>query len=300
MRIAAGLLLFCILIGGPLSAGEDPPDYLPADGEFRAWKRSEVPTHFVGGGLYGHINGGAEIFHEYSFIDLWVARYSAGGGGEITLEAYRMKSPEEAYGIFSVKRSGQEKKSQIIEGLNWVTDSQINLVKGAYYINITAFDCPGETLEAFAALVAPKIEGEPFIPPPLSRFPQEGQAASSGRFIQGQLAATAESILFGRDFWGFKTGTLAYSVRYLPSQSKAILIQFKEPATAIEDRVKRLFMEYLEDVTIRDGIVSGKNAVGRIFLFKAGGREASLIQGEQDREFADFLLDALLHPGKTH
>ncbi|MFC2156250.1 DUF6599 family protein, partial [Acidobacteriota bacterium] len=201
-----------------------------------------------------------------------------------------MRTPEEAFGIFSVKRSGQEKKSQRIKSFNWVTDGQINLAKGSFYVNITAFDCPANTLEDFAVLAGTKIKGESAVPSQLTIFPTDRQSPNSGRFIQGQLAATAESILFGSDFWGFKTGTLAYSHRYLPSNSKAILLQFKEPMPGIAGQVHSLFDEYLEYVKTEAGIVSGKNSAGNLFLFKATGSKAVLIQGERDQELAKTIL----------
>lgn len=294
MRIAATFFLLFALTCGALSAEENVPEYLPQDLEFREWMWSETPALYIGGGLFGYINGGAEIFHEYNFEELWLARYSDGGEGEITLEVYRMKTPEEAFGIFSVKRSGQEKNSPKISSINWVTAAQINLAKGPFYVNITAFDTPAGILEDFAGFVEAKIKGESAIPPLLSLFPRSHQAPNSGRFIQGQLAATAESILFGRNFWGFKTGTVAYSVRYLPSNSKAIILLFKTKISGIEELVQFLFEEYLEDVKTEGEIASGKNAVGNIFLFKSKGCKAVLIQGERNPVFAKTLLEKLL------
>lgn len=294
MRTSVFVFLVSALFCGFLAADEKIPGYLPQDLEFGKWKRAETPERFIGGGLYGFINGGAEIFHEYNFEILWVARYSDGGEGEITLEVYRMKTPEEAFGIFSVKRSGQEKKSADIKSLNWVSETQINLVKGIFYVNITAFDCPAGILEKFAGYVESKIKGESSIPPELSIFPKDQQSPNSGRFIQGQLAATSESILFGRDFWGFKTGTVAYSVRYLPSNSKVVVLYLKEKILDIEALVRSLFQEYLETVESENGIVSGKNAAGNLFFFKASGLKAVLIQGERDPVFAKTLLEKLI------
>jgi len=64
--------------------------------------------HYDGVSLTGYINGGAELYREYGFRTLTVQEVRIAGGGELTVECYRMRSPAAAFGIFSVSRFGCE------------------------------------------------------------------------------------------------------------------------------------------------------------------------------------------------
>lgn len=61
-------------------------------------KRERV---FTGSGLYGYMNGGAELFLEYGVRKL-TTRDLVYQGEEYTLDIYEMPTPEDAFGIYSV------------------------------------------------------------------------------------------------------------------------------------------------------------------------------------------------------
>ena len=292
-RTAAGFLLFGLMMGLQVFPSDDFPRFIPGDGDFRGWGRPEIPERYSRDGLYGYINGGAEIFLEYDFEELWLARYTRGEKSEITLEVYRMRTPEDAFGIFSVRRSGNEHLSIGIEALHCISEMQISGIRGVFYVNITAFDTPSTELEAFARIVLKNIPGESVEPKELSRFPGERRRAHTGRYIRGRLAAGAESILFERDIWGFDRGTTAYSVRYSTTGTRAVLLFPADPAALKTENIQALFEELMEDVTFEAGVLSGSNAVGRLFLYQKCGSAAVLVLGEEDGVFARFLLDKI-------
>lgn len=53
------------------------------------------------GALYGYMNGGSELYHEYGFEELTVKEVEV-GNNTLTLEYYRMKDALSAYGIYAV------------------------------------------------------------------------------------------------------------------------------------------------------------------------------------------------------
>ena len=59
----------------------------PKDNFVKGWVKSGQTLRFTKNDLYGHINGGAELFLEFGFNELLVQRYEK-GGEEITLEIY--------------------------------------------------------------------------------------------------------------------------------------------------------------------------------------------------------------------
>jgi len=265
--------------------------------EIGTWKPAGPPEVYKKDGLYGYINGGAELFLQYGFEELSVIRYIGGTGPaaekEITFEVYRMASPADAFGIFSLKREGGERLSLEIEAIHWLSASQAALAKGNFYINITGVKATEEEIESFAAAASRKIGAASALPPELALLPSSGRIQGSERFIQGKLAAEGESLLLDREFWGFGEGTVAVSARYGPSRTKLVIVILRAPV--LDEEVRKLFSEYLEDVTVREGVLAGKNAAGRWFLFNSVDGRAFLVPGEPDYETGMGLIRSAAH-----
>jgi hypothetical protein len=94
------VLVVSIGCGGPVVEYESGP--LPPDGFLNTWHREASPRVFEGADLYGHINGGAEVFLELGFDRLDVVRYDADGAA-VEVERYRMTDPVAALGIYLMK-----------------------------------------------------------------------------------------------------------------------------------------------------------------------------------------------------
>ncbi|MDZ7635297.1 MAG: DUF6599 family protein [Bacteroidales bacterium] len=84
--------------------------------------------------LYGYINGGAELYLEYGFDTLTVTELVC-EGRDIKVEAYRMKDPEAAFGIFSVSRFRCNGGAGLTD---YICRSayQLQFSKGPYYVSI--------------------------------------------------------------------------------------------------------------------------------------------------------------------
>ncbi len=142
-----GLLGLALLLVPLLGAALD----LPGDGVAFGWRPAGALRQFDQSNLYGHINGGAELFLEFGFRELLLQKYRC-GEREIDVEAYRMASPAAAVGIF-LMRQGQEGKS--LEGLpGWSGGDryQITARRGDLFLQINAFDGRPEDFPAMIAL----------------------------------------------------------------------------------------------------------------------------------------------------
>lgn len=321
--------------GQPTEAAARDGAILPEGGDIMrvvdgipGWTRAGAPRVFTSEGLYGHINGGAELVLQYGFRELVVhvfepAREGPKAAGaseppatkEIVLEIYRMESGEAAFGLYSTRLEGGEERRPEVVSDNWITPGQANLVKGEFLANVLASGCTDEEVGAFLAALEQKIPGEGTVRPDgMRRLPVEGMVRGSGRYIKGQLAAQNESPLLEGAFRGFGEGTaVAYAARYgaAPAVSKLILIEFRgapgasaaktgaqaaHPAAPADltEKVLAVFEEYLSDIH-RDGdTVEGQNQIGRWFLFRAEGRFAALVLGEPDKAAARSRLDEAL------
>ena len=92
------------------------------------WTRTGPPERYNKEGLYGYIDGGAEIVLQYGFRELAVSTFKPAAAPaapkEIVLEIYRMASGEAAFGLYSTKLEGGEKGWPGIGPDNWTSPGQ--------------------------------------------------------------------------------------------------------------------------------------------------------------------------------
>ncbi len=272
------------------------------------WIRDGDVETYTKDGLYGYIDGGAEIVFQYGFRELAVFKFKPAAAlpaqKELVLEIYRMESAEAAFGIYSTKLEGEEEGWPGIKSDNWVSPGQGGLVKDEYMVNILAPECTGREIGEFAAALEPKIPGKETVRPRgIAWLPRDNMVTGSWRYIKGPLAAQNESPFLEGSFWGFDAGngegtTEAYSAKYgiAPAVSKLVIIEFgKIPEAAdLYDHVLTIFKEYLKDVRRESETLEGKNQAGRWFLFGHKGLFAGLVLSEPDRKAAQARLDAAL------
>lgn len=90
--------------------------------------------HFDYDGLWGYINGGADLYFEYGFKSVTVQDFKI-NGSDFKVDIYHMKSPEAAYGIYSVSRF-RCLHSNLLNQHDCVTPYQYIAAKGKYFLSI--------------------------------------------------------------------------------------------------------------------------------------------------------------------
>jgi len=161
---------------------------LPGDDFYPGWKATGSIDHYLQQDLYGHINGGAELFLEFGFDSLLVGEYRH-AGQEITLEVYCMERPESALGIYLMK-CGKENPLSEIPARNTGSLQQMLAVKNRYVIQCNQFKGDKESRAAMIALVNGLLESIPDDADlHLWQFlPQEDIIPGSQRLIRGPYA----------------------------------------------------------------------------------------------------------------
>jgi hypothetical protein len=146
-------LFICSLMSMLLWGAASPPadlHCLPGDGIPSGWKKSESPLLFQGSNLYGHINGGSELFLEFGFEELTVQRYR-NGSEEVVIELYRMTDQVAAWGIYLMK-CGKEIPNSSISCRHTVNLYQMLGVQDRYYFQINNMEAGARGQSAMFAL----------------------------------------------------------------------------------------------------------------------------------------------------
>ena len=108
--------------------------------------------HFDGKALYGYINGGAELYREYGFVDL-TAQEMQIEGHQLVAELYRMHDSLAAFGIFSAFRG--DCAGDDASRLYWCyTPGQVLTAAGRYFLRVQRLTggSPGDGITKAVAL----------------------------------------------------------------------------------------------------------------------------------------------------
>lgn len=203
------MLILLVIVAIGCGGGEQPTDRLaPEDflpGEFTdatAQRSSEIRT-FYDDSLWQYINGGAELYYRYNFVEVATADYKT-GTTEFTVDIYRFDNPLNAYGLYSMIRPENARLVSLgVEG--FVSLGSLQFVKGEYLINLIGYDESNATNFALAQAAEELnklIPGTTDRPGTFDLFPEDKALRATDRY-------SAESFL------GIGFLTYVYSQDYL-------------------------------------------------------------------------------------
>jgi hypothetical protein len=126
-------------------------DLAPADADLTRWTNSFEPEIYVGEDLFQLINGGAEMYHEFGFVQVLSAEYVDADQHAITFELFELTDPEAAYGVYSFKRGSAGDPIEL--GNECVLqDYYLNLWSGSYVLTLTGMDNEQVTIDGIKAI----------------------------------------------------------------------------------------------------------------------------------------------------
>ncbi len=237
-------ILFClfwtVVGGGPLQAGGDR-ELLPPDGFLGKWSKAARSRLFTSADLYGHIDGGAELFLEFGFEQLTVQSFNAAPadahevspGSEIRLEVYRMSDPVAAAGVYFLK-CGKENPDSSFGDRHTVNNYQLIFERDRYFVVVN--NTGGEErlrgdMLAFARHIASRLPAEK--PMALTgTLPKEGLVAESIRLARGPYALQAIYTLGEGDILQLRRSIAAVAADYRGDSGKKTLILVDYPDAA--------------------------------------------------------------------
>jgi hypothetical protein len=248
----------------PLVVGCTAPESPCPQQNIGVWSAQDEPEVYVGDELFIYINGGAEIYHEYGFVQVAVQRYRR-GDDTVAVEIYTMEG--DAFGIYSFARSSTGHAVNLGDG-GTSADYFIHFWSGPDLAVITAeneFEDLGEAVSEIATAVAGCLRPGGVEPSLLDQLPIEGRATGSEVYLTGRLAfmnvARPAALLFA----GFEEGAAA---RYEFGEHIAVL-RWGDDAAAAQA------LQEARQLCVASGGAVIETEDGGVIEFESGGHRIS-------------------------
>jgi len=237
MREAASrLILFVALTitavspaGQARAAEPEVLGYLPREGVEPAC----AAEHFAGTRLFDYMNGGAEVYLGYGFVDLGVRDYRQ-GEAKATVAVYRMRDPAGAYGIWAANARGEPKDVGVPANL---ARGMLSFHKGRFYVRVVAKSDPAGAQPLLLDLgkkTAVRLPGTSETPPVMRALP-DGAVSGTLRFLTDPR--TARTVWFdGEGDLLLTKGTRAATAFYPGDDADIQLTRIDYPDTAAAEK----------------------------------------------------------------
>lgn len=222
-------------------------------------ERSSEPKTYVGEDLYEYIDGGAELYHQYGFVQVSTAYY-AKGEDEVVADVFEFANSDHAYGLYSALRPDEFKAVAMgVEGFS-ATGSTV-CVKGPYVVRVTGFDESSATANVIAKVASAltqQVPGTTDLPENFDLFP-------------GMFATDHSEHLYAEGFMGRQFLTDVYTQDFhLDNDTLRLLLT--------EDNSGGKFLQWSTSVTVDSALLPGLSKLpfdgGQCFAF------SSSFQGE--------------------
>jgi hypothetical protein len=184
---------------------------LPDGPALGSYANSGDPESYNAATLYGYMDGGADVFLEHGFSQLWVRRYTR-GSTQLVVELYAMRDAAAAATLYSsMRRPGKE--IEVVPGCRGdVDDSGVRVARGDRYLTCRNEDPLAQGKGAVRDLctrIVARLTGQCGVGSLFDSLPTEGRVAGSEVALAGPLGLNQRVWLasVGRD--GFERGWLA-------------------------------------------------------------------------------------------
>jgi hypothetical protein len=161
---------------------------LPGGDDMAGWKPGESSRIFKNNQLFDYIDGGADLYLEYGFVQVVTQEY-INGDQSVMVDIYEMSDAAAAFGIYSSFRDF-EKQSLEIGGSGTLFDYQVTFWQDRYYGVVMGYENNESTHAALIHLakkISDNIGTNSPQPPLLNLLPRHGLIQQSCGWVEGLL-----------------------------------------------------------------------------------------------------------------
>jgi len=260
---------------------------MPAEGSLEGWTIKDTIEVYTGDDLFFMINGGADIYLEYGFVQVAQMKFENALAEKDHLEIYEMEDSDAAYGIFSMNSSGKGVEMEMGDA-SILYDYYLHFLKGKYYVRCTTSrkeDDNIQSIKDFAGIIEKNITEKGEKPKLLKAFDIEGKDLQKIKYFEGQIALG--------NIYNFGHGSVAGFNKGIASkwEDKQLFVfayenekKRREWFASLKGKMN-MNKKFTDYTTIEDGItVKDKN--GKFISFKPFGNYYMVVKGMNWEEAA--------------
>ncbi|MFQ5712457.1 MAG: DUF6599 family protein [Candidatus Scalinduaceae bacterium] len=194
------------------------------------WQRKGKPIVYKGSNrLFEYINGGAETYLSYSFVQVSTSTYLLKGTeNSVKVDIWEFRNSDDAYGVFTKDKAGQDIKigneASLYDNYLWVWKEKYFISFEPYTGNVT----PEDVMFLGASLVN-KIPSIKVFAPVILRFlPEEGYIYGSSRFFHKKIIL--DNIYISDKF-------MDKNILNLSEQTDAVVAEYKSKKSGLPFKI---------------------------------------------------------------
>jgi hypothetical protein len=219
------------------------------------WEQQGGARHFTADNLFEYLNGNAEGYLLYGFVQMRGVTCQS-GGDSILIDVFEMTDADSAYGIFTANLDPHLPLEKVGMG-GQIMPRRALFCKDKYYVELAASPEKGQTaaLRAFVKEAEKRIPGRSAPPAALSWFPTEKLA--SVRLIP-------ESVL------GLRLLKRGFVAHYEQGQAFVVMEQSPESAAAVLSKLRQRFAEAAPAQVADEAFQADDQYLGGLCMFRKG------------------------------
>jgi hypothetical protein len=197
------------------------------------WKITQDDPVYNANNLWDIIDGAADLYLEYAFIDLHIARYFSTDSIEVKVELYRHASNVDAFGMYSQERDTGYNFIQLgVQG--YLQQGVLNYLTGSYYIKLSTYQTGNKAQDAMVTIgrkLAERLKQNNAMPKLFQVFPSKGKLSNTEQYV-------------ARNFLGYGFLNSAYVSSYKDSSTfKVFVIE-----SVVPEKANAMLADYLNAV----------------------------------------------------
>ncbi|MEW6455527.1 MAG: DUF6599 family protein [Acidobacteriota bacterium] len=197
--------------------------------EIHGWKAKGEDIIYNPQNIFDYINGAGEVYRSYNFRELLVRRFFKQGNPEIIVDLFDMGSSEDAFGIFTHDREGNDigigQGSEYRSGL-------LSFWKDRYFISILTEQETEASKQALLSLgrsISNSIKSTGFEPELLKLLPSNGLINNSIKYFHNHNILNYHYFLSDKNILNLNQETRVVLAEYLREKGGSLLLLVQYP-----------------------------------------------------------------------